>query len=157
MTPINTLRALLKADPALAERLLRVAEPAPEHNVRTGADIAAVVRPLLAGRENEALAAVALDRKHRVIAVDIMTTGSDAFTIVDPKQILRWALTRKRAVSAIALAHNHPSGDPTPSAEDRAVTTRVREACNAVGVRFLDHVVIGDPDRWFSIEAGGGS
>lgn len=150
---LDAIRAL-RAHPELANTvLLLVAEP--PTRVTTPSEALALFRPLLAGRETEALAVAALDRRLRVIDCAILTTGSDTWTVVDPRQVLRWALTRARPAHAIILAHNHPSGDPEPSAEDRAVTRRVADAARAVGLVFQDHLVVTDAGEYVSLAIRG--
>ena len=80
-------------------------------------------------------------------------------SLLHPREVFRQAL--KHAASAAIVAHNHPSGDPTPSPADRAVTRQLADAGRVVGVELLDHVVIGRPEAdpggkgWFSFgEAG---
>lgn len=148
-------RALLAARPELARLILLVAEPPADEPLTTPAAAAAVVRSHLIGRETEAFLAIALDRRSRVVAAETLTTGSSRFTVVDPPQILRWALTRQRAVESLIIAHNHPSGDPTPSVQDRDVTRQVASGCRAIGLRLADHLIVADPDRWFSFAATG--
>lgn len=81
-----------------------------------------------------------------------LTHGSDAFTVVEPRQVFRYAVGL--GASAVILAHNHPSGDPTPSAQDREVTTRVARAGALLGLPLLDHLVAGD-GAWVSLAAEG--
>ncbi len=72
--------------------------------------------------------------------------------VVEPREILRRALIGKAA--GVILYHNHPSGDPTPSREDREFTRRLAAACEAVGVRLLDHIVVGREGSVSFREAG---
>jgi len=155
VTPRKRIAALLAAEPEILERLLVAFEPPAPGVVSTPEAAAAIVRPLLVGRETEALVAVALDRRRRVIDTAALTEGNDAFTVVCAKQILRWALTRKRSCSGLILAHNHPSGDPTPSPQDREVTRRVAHAGRVVGIPLLDHIVIGDGTSFRSLATDG--
>lgn len=158
-TLADRLDLLLRSDPELAARVLRllVGEPGPEPVV-TSAAAAALVRPLLAGRENEALVVVALDSRRRVIDVAVLTVGCDGTTIVDAQQIYRWALTRSRPTASIILAHNHPSGDPTPSPADRRSSRRVAAAGRVIGIPLVDDLVVTDGGAWASvIELGGPS
>ncbi|NCY03783.1 MAG: hypothetical protein EBX36_12975, partial [Planctomycetia bacterium] len=68
----------------------------------------------------------------------------------------RWALTRARPAAGIILAHNHPSGDPTPSSQDYEVTRRVVDAGRVLGLPLLDHLVVtDDQSRWESLAARG--
>jgi DNA repair protein RadC len=148
------LRDMLAADPSLVERIERTFAPDCDA-VRTPDAAAAVVRPLLAGREDEALVVVALDRRHRVIDAAVLTVGSDAFTVVDGRQVFRWALTRRRPAHAVILAHNHPSGDPTPSSQDREVTERVARMGRVLGMPVYDHIVIGSGESYTSLAEQG--
>lgn len=113
---------------------------------------AAHLAPALRGLADEELHALLLDRRHQVLAHRVLTRGSDAYTIVEPRQVFREALAAGAA--AVILGHNHPSGDPTPSAQDRDVTQRVARAGRIVGVALVDHVVIGG-ESWRSMAEEG--
>lgn len=153
---LSRIRAMLDADPDAADRMLRLlASDVPTSAIRSADDAVAVLSPLLAGRETEALAVVALDRRNHVVDTTLLTTGSAGFTIVDPAQVYRWAMTRSRMVHAVILAHNHPSGDPTPSTQDVEVTTRVARAGSVLGVPLLDHIVVTDAGGYISMAARG--
>lgn len=151
-----TLRAIRGADEATLARVARLLAAEPTAAVSDPETAAEILWPLLAGREREAVAVAALDRRNRVIEVVVISEGSDAFCVVCPRTVLRWVLTRARPAAGFILAHNHPSGDPTPSAQDREVTTRVARAGAAVGLPLLDHLVLTD-DRhaWRSFAADG--
>lgn len=101
----------------------------------------------------EILAAIYLDRRRRVIGARTLTIGSSAFTVVDPQQIFREAL--ELGANVLILAHNHPSGDPSPSSQDRDVTERVSRAGRVLGISLLDHLVLGSQDRWVSFASEG--
>lgn len=111
-----------------------------------------VFAPSFTGCETEELHAIYLDRRRRLLARRSLSRGSDQFTVVDPRQIYRPAL--RLGASAVILAHNHPSGDPTPSHQDREVTRRVGEAGRILGISLLDHLVIAD-ERFVSLAAEG--
>jgi DNA repair protein RadC len=131
----------------LVERLLLVAEPPAVTGVCDAKSAYAVVAPLLVNKTVEHFVAVALNRKHRVMNVEILTSGSDSYTVVDARQVLSWALRQgATGAAAIIVAHNHPSGDPTPSTQDRGVTRLLKRACDVVGISLLDHLVIGGLD-----------
>jgi DNA repair protein RadC len=97
--------------------------------------------PVLAGQPRESLAALYLSHSHRLLALRLLTTGNDIHTIVDPRQIFRTAI--RSGAAGLIIAHNHPSGDPTASSADLAVTRRLAEAGMVVGVELLDHLIIG--------------
>ena len=94
----------------------------------------------LAGRDREALAAMFLDTQCRLLAFEVLFTGTLTHTPVHPREIVRRALQLN--ASGVILAHNHPSGVPEPSRADELVTVQVRQALNSVDVRLLDHVVV---------------
>lgn len=83
---------------------------------------------------------VTLDTKHRMIGSHQITVGTLDASLVHPREVFRRAI--RDAASCVLLAHNHPSGDPTPSREDIEVTDRISEAGNVVGINVLDHIVL---------------
>jgi DNA repair protein RadC len=85
---------------------------------------------------------VTLDTKHRPIRIVRITRGTLTASLVHPREVFRPAIVD--CAGAIFLVHNHPSGDPTPSPEDRAVTRRLNQVAEIVGIRILDHLIIGD-------------
>ncbi|HDS1129254.1 TPA: DNA repair protein RadC [Stenotrophomonas maltophilia] len=95
----------------------------------------------LGGAEREVFAAVMLDSRHRLISYTELFYGSIDGAEVHPREVVKQALRLNAA--AVILAHNHPSGDPEPSATDRAVTARLKHALTLVNVRVLDHVIVG--------------
>lgn len=132
----GTLARWLASEPPSARVAVRDAEAA-----------LLVLLPLLtadgAPLDHERAAVVALDARRTVIDAAVLTTGSHRQTLMDPAHILRWALTRERPCVCLIIAHNHPSGDPAPSKEDRAVTYAMRNAAHTIGLELLDHLVIG--------------
>ncbi len=120
--------------------------------VLAAADAVAWFQPRLGALAREELHALLLDRRHRVLAYRVVSCGNDAHTIVDPRQIYREALLHR--AGAVIVAHNHPSGDPTPSAADVEVTLRLVEAGRLLGVELLDHIVLGG-GRWCSLREQG--
>lgn len=145
---VESVIALLRSSPDLASRILYLAEPvAADTAISDARAAAAALLPLIGGFAEERFAVLALDRRQRLIDSEVLTIGSDGFTIVDPKQVYRWALTRKRPVHTIIVGHNHPSGDSTPSQPDIDVTRRLLRAGEAIGIALLDHVIIGDKPR----------
>jgi DNA repair protein RadC len=129
-------------------RWFRPGPPEQRTQVSCPEDAAALVRPRLEGLDREHCVLVTLDTKHRLIGVDTVSVGTADHTFMAPREIYRDALLA--GASAIFVAHNHPSGDPTPSADDRQVTRRLAQAGTTLGVELLDHLVVGDPD-WVSL------
>lgn len=135
-----------------ALRRFRPGPPNTRRQVSCPEDAVEVVRPLLEGRDRERCVVASLDTKHRLIAVDLVSVGTADHTFMAPREVFRDALLR--AASAVVVAHNHPSGDPTPSADDRRVTERLVESGRVLGVDVLDHLVVGDPE-WTSMARRG--
>lgn len=96
----------------------------------------------LRGLQHEVFAAMFLDTRHRVIAFEELFRGTLDGAEVHPREVARRALAHNAA--ALIVGHNHPSGNPEPSAADRAVTARLKQALALVDVRLLDHFVVGD-------------
>jgi DNA repair protein RadC len=115
--------------------------------IRNSADAATALRPFFAGLDREQFLVACLDAKHAIIGVNIVSLGSLTLSIVHPREVFKPAILLNSA--AIICAHNHPSGDPAPSSEDRVLTTRLRQAGELLGITVLDHIILGD-DRTFS-------
>jgi len=102
-----------------------------------------ILRPYLADkRDQEEFLIVTLDTKLRPIRIVRITRGTLDASLVHPREVFRPAIAD--CASHILLVHNHPSGDPMPSRDDLAVTRRLKEVGELVGIRVLDHLVIGD-------------
>ncbi|MCD9026616.1 DNA repair protein RadC [Luteimonas sp. BDR2-5] len=95
----------------------------------------------LAGCEREVFAVLFLDTRHRLLDYAELFHGSIDGAEVHPRVVVREALLRNAA--ALIAAHNHPSGNPEPSAADRAVTAQLKQALALVDVRLLDHIIVG--------------
>ena len=156
MTLPRDIAARLSADPELAARVALLCEGRPVGGaLDTPTALYDALTPLLAGRESEAVAVVALNTRLRIVDSAVLTVGTDTAAMVDPKQILRWCLTRRRPVSAFVLAHNHPSGEASPSRQDDHVTSAMQRAAYAVGLRMVDHVIYCDGGVFYSYAALG--
>lgn len=130
------------------DRILEMAREIMERRLERGE---ALSDPTMAGRyfqtrlrnrERECFAVLLLDTRHRVLAYEELFYGTIDGAEVHPREVARAALLRNAA--AVLVAHNHPSGNPEPSAADRAVTARLKQALALIDVRLLDHFVIGD-------------
>lgn len=128
----------------------RAAAPVEAPRTRRAVDqperVAEVVRALLGDRIGrvEVVVALSVDSRGRMIAAHEVSIGSLNSSVIHPREVFRPAIMDGAA--AVILAHNHPSGDPTPSVEDHQVTTRLQEAGVILGVRLLDHVVVAVDD-----------
>jgi len=90
-----------------------------------------------------------LDVRNRCIAIRPISVGSLTSSVAHPREIFREAIAHSAA--SVIVAHNHPSGDPAPSAEDRTLTARLVQAGEIIGVKVLDHLIIGD-GCWVSMK-----
>ncbi len=108
---------------------------------RSSYDVYAHFRERLADERCEHFYAVLLDNKHRKIRDVRVSQGSLTSSIVHPREVFLPVI--RESAAAVIFVHNHPSGDPTPSREDIEITRRLREVGDLVGVRVLDHLVIG--------------
>ena len=98
--------------------------------------------PLLRDLRHEVFKAVLLDAKHCIIRDSTVSEGSLTLSIVHPREVFNLAV--RESAAAVIFLHNHPSGDPQPSEEDRALTIRLVSAGDILGIRVLDHLIIGD-------------
>ncbi|WP_427835465.1 RadC family protein [Actinobacillus pleuropneumoniae] len=105
----------------------------------------------LESEEREVFMVMFLDNQNRLIKKEKMFYGTINQATVYPREIIKEALTLKCNAAAIIVAHNHPSGNCTPSESDRALTKKLEMACDLVGIRFVDHIVVGKGD-YFSFE-----
>lgn len=109
---------------------------------------------IFSSEPRECLVVVYFDARSRVIGWTVAYTGGTAQCTAEPRGILAPAMLAN--AEAIALAHNHPSGDPSPSRDDLAFTRRIADGGELLGIRLLDHLVIGSAKRWTSIRRMGG-
>jgi len=93
-----------------------------------------------------------LDGKNRIICLDRVSVGSLNQSVVHVREVLKSALLSSAA--ATLLVHNHPTGDPTPSGEDLAITRRLKEAGELIGIPVLDHIIIGEGQYVSFVEKG---
>jgi len=91
-----------------------------------------------------------LNRKNQVLALETISVGDLASSLVHPREVFKSAL--KRSAAAVILIHNHPSGDPAPSSEDINITKRLVESGKLLGIEVLDHIIIGD-GRYSSLKS----
>ena len=110
--------------------------------IRCAADAYSMLAAYLAGADREHSVVLLLNTQNEVIGINTVTMGTLDASLVHPREVFKPAILASAA--SVILAHNHPSGDPTPSAEDRAVTHQIKAAGDVVGIPVLDHIVIGD-------------
>ena len=98
--------------------------------------------PVLRDLRHEIFKVVLLDAKHAIIRDITVSEGSLTLSIVHPREVFTMAV--RESAAAVIFLHNHPSGDPTPSHEDRVLTARLVSAGEVLGINVLDHIVVGD-------------
>ena len=172
MEKFSTLQAVLEASPKelktvkgvgdanilgvklikeIAERYLekRIIE---RDVVRNRSDLIAYLNTWIGNRNKECFAGIFLDAKNRVIASDILSSGSLTVSSVYPREVIKKALEYNAA--SLIFAHNHPSGDPQPSGRDIAITRRLVFALGYVGIRVHEHLIsVGD--QFYSFQENG--
>ena len=118
---------------------------------RTSADVARAFH-FLADHDREEFWLLALDQRHRILGTHQVSVGTLSASLVCPREVLKPLVLSSAA--ACALVHNHPSTIVDPSPEDHAITRRLVQACDLLGIRVLDHVIIGG-DRHYSFADAG--
>ena len=110
--------------------------------VTSSADLFRHFHPSLRDLKHELFKVILLDAKNTVLKEATISEGSLTLSIVHPREV--FALAIREAAAGIIFLHNHPSGDPAPSSEDRQLTDRLVAAGTLLGIRVLDHVIVGD-------------
>lgn len=135
----------------LSKRLLE--EGSREYSrVRGPEDAAAYLMPILRYEMKENFVVLLLNTQNKIIGHRVVSIGSLNASIVHPREVFMEAI--KVNAASIIVAHNHPSGDPTPSREDVAVTKRLVKAGNIMNISVLDHIIIGD-SKYLSMKEKG--
>ncbi len=109
--------------------------------VRDPADVARFVRGIVQNDAREHFVVLMLDGRHRPIGYQVVSVGTATASLVHPRDVFRPAVLNMTA--GLIFVHNHPSGDPEPSKEDMSLTRRLAQAGELLGIRVLDHVIIG--------------
>ncbi|MDN3515555.1 MAG: DNA repair protein RadC [Candidatus Brocadia sp.] len=134
--------AQIKAALAIAKRLTETSIR-PQQQFKCSSDIFRHFHEQLREKKQEVFLAVLLDNKNRIIKVEAdVTKGSLTSSIAHPREAFKAAI--KESAASVIFVHNHPSGDPEPSKEDIQITQRLSEAGNIVGIKVLDHIIIGN-------------
>jgi DNA repair protein RadC len=121
--------------------------------VDSAATAAKVLHQYLDGADREHFVVLLLDTQNQIIGIHTVTVGTLDASLVHPREIFKPAILANAA--SVLLAHNHPSGDPTPSAEDRSVTRQLVAAGGCIGIEVLDHVIVGVMPRYVSFRETG--
>lgn len=145
------IAARLSAALELGRRLAREG-PIERQRINGPNDIFELCAPRLRDLQQEEFHVLLLNTQHAVMREVVATRGTLDTSVVHAREVFRPAIAESAA--AVILVHNHPSGDPTPSPEDREVTRQLAAAGELIGIPVLDHVVIGDARYVSFVESG---
>jgi DNA repair protein RadC len=134
--------AQIKAALELGKRLF-LEETRIKDKVESSDDVYKIVSPHLRNLGREVFKVLLLTSRNTLIAEKTIFEGSLTESLVSPREVIKEAINHSAA--AVVFVHNHPSGNPEPSAEDKRVTQLLKSACQVVGINVLDHIIIGDP------------
>lgn len=157
----DELRAVPGVGPVRAVRVMAALElgrrtllrsPDERRSLRSPRDVAEHLLPTFGARPVEQFGIVLLDAKHRLLKTVVLTVGTLDRSVVHPREIFREAAAARAA--GIVLFHNHPSGDPAPSADDVLLTRRMVEAGILMGIEVLDHLILAET-RYSSLRETG--
>lgn len=113
-------------------------------------DVVNFAKVFLANRRDETLLLIFVNSKNKVCDYEISSSGTVDSSLAYPRNVMVRAVERK--ANGLLIVHNHPSGDPTPSSEDKDVTKKMKEAARTMDVRFLDHIVVGTSGYYSFLE-----
>ena len=136
--------------------VVRDAEAPPPRVLKHPDDVARLAQEFISARDDdkEHFWSVLLNTRHHYLMHTEVSVGNQTASLVHPREIFGPAV--REGAHSIVLAHNHPSGDPAPSAEDRELTTRLKECGQLLGIEVLDHLIVGNGSgRWFSFRDTG--
>ena len=111
----------------------------PAETIRSSIDVARAFQTLVS-RDREEFWVAATDQRHCIVGTHQVSVGTLSSSLVHPREVTKFLVLTSAA--AAVFVHNHPSGDPTPSAEDEAITRRLIHVCSVLGIRVLDHVIV---------------
>ena len=121
--------------------------------VRDAQSAATILAAYLAGEDREHFVVMMLNAKNRIIGINTVSVGNLTASLAHPREVFKPAILANAA--AILVAHNHPSGDTSPSQEDIALTRKLYEGGQLLGITLLDHIIVGDQDHWYSFQDDG--
>lgn len=119
---------------------------------RGSGEVASFIQDIFEGKDQEELKVFYLNTKNKLIAIRTIFKGTNNKSTVHPRDIFKWALIYN--ATSIIIAHNHPSGDVTPSQQDVDITRKLFKAGESMGIGLLDHFIVSDNDYLSFAEAG---
>ena len=109
-------------------------------------------RELLEDLDRETVCLACLDTKNKLACLSVLAVGTVDSAVLHPREVFKVAVLSN--ASAVIVVHNHPSGDPAPSAEDRSITRKLQEAGQILDIKVLDHIIIGDGSFYSFADSG---
>jgi len=143
--------AQIKAALEIGKRLLRETN-LPKKKIHNAADLVKYYGTCMRDLKKEKFKAILLDVKNKIIRDIDISVGSLTESIVHPREVLKEII--KESAASVIFLHNHPSGESNPSKNDLDITERLADACELVGVKVLDHIILGE-DNYFSFAQEG--
>jgi DNA repair protein RadC len=131
-------------------RRIASAKPVEKIHLSCPQDVAEFLMPRLRYAVKEQFIVILLNGKNKVVGTEVISEGSLSSSVVHPREVYGSALLHHAA--AIMVAHNHPSGDPKPSDEDREITSLLAQSGKVLGIPLVDHIVIGDGTYYSFLE-----
>ncbi len=117
--------------------------------IKSAKDVYEYCKPKIGDKLKEYFMILLLDTKNKIIKDETISIGTLNSSIIHPREVFKTAI--KESANSIILVHNHPSGDPEPSQEDEEITKELTKAGELIGIKVLDHVIIGK-DEWYSFK-----
>lgn len=142
--------AQIKAAFELGNRLECVSNQSGKGKIKNPEDVLNLVKKRLKGLKKEYFLAISLDTRNHIIDIQTISIGSLNSSIVHPREVFKAAITA--CAASVIFIHNHPSGDPEPSEEDKKLTRRLVEAGDLLGIEVLDHIIFCD-NTYLSMKA----
>lgn len=143
--------AQIKAALEIGKRFLRQ-ETEPKEKIKSVEDVFNYYKPYLRDLKKEVFKVMLLDGRNKIIKDVTISEGSLTKSIVHPREVIKEAT--KESAAALIFVHNHPSGESKPTKDDVEITERLIKACDIVGIRVLDHIIIGANDYFSFADEG---
>jgi DNA repair protein RadC len=144
-TGIGRIRALQMVTVMEIVKRVWVSGSPPNPVLDTPQKVAELMRARIFGLQVEKFWVLSMNTKNRLLRVDEVTSGTATASLVHPREVFRCAI--RQGATGLICAHNHPSGDPSPSQADVRVTRQLREAAATLDLQLLDHIIIGTRER----------
>jgi DNA repair protein RadC len=132
-------------------QLVRETAPVKEYQITKPYDVYVLVKEELETLDREVFLVITLNTKNKVLGLNVVSMGSINASYVHPREVFKSAILMN--ASCVILAHNHPSGDTTPSKDDRAITEKLFDAGKVLGIEIVDHIIVGN--NFFSFMENG--